>query len=66
MCFWCGSAANIIHIFNIPKHLVKENIKEGYIFMKNGCRLCITQTARYSQKIETGCLLHWTAFSCVH
>ena len=32
MCFWCGSAANIIHIFNIPKHLVKENIKEGYIF----------------------------------
>ena len=39
MCFWCGAAAyNIIHPFHDPpKHLAKENIKEGYIFMKNGC-----------------------------
>ena len=38
MCFWCGAAAyNIIHPFHDhPKHLAKENIKEGYIFMKNG------------------------------
>ena len=38
MCFWCGAAAyNIIHPFHDPpKQLAKENIKEGYIFMKNG------------------------------